>query len=205
MVALATATCQILASERLQQVCQCKQAPAASPAAYTVPDMLDVAFISGLRCEQVAEGTFETSSTPCTPCLASLTTCATSTKSICNVLAHALTVDGVLYMHMPGVDTSMDVECTTVDGVANIARFKGPFDWTKQLHKLNMEYFGNRSFRPQQEAIINASVSGDDVFVLKPTGERVWCLYRGPEGQGTDAQRPCTWIMRYLLLVLMSP
>ncbi len=115
--------------------------------------------------------------------------------SIFGVLAHVLAVDSVLCSHIPGVDTSMDMECTTVDGIANIARFKGPFDWTKRLHHLNMEFFGNRSFRPQQEAIINASVSGEDVFVLKPTGELVRCLYRGHDGQVVEAQRPFICIM----------
>jgi len=44
------------------------------------------------------------------------------------------------------------------------------FPWTKELEAKNRSKFGNRSFRPNQREIINATMSGNDVFVLMPTG-----------------------------------
>lgn len=38
------------------------------------------------------------------------------------------------------------------------------------LHKANKAIFGNDSFRPQQEDIIEAIVRNEDVFVIMPTG-----------------------------------
>jgi superfamily II DNA helicase RecQ len=55
------------------------------------------------------------------------------------------------------------------DGAA-VARFRrSDFSWSARLRELNRDYFGNDSFRAPQEAIINATLSGEDVFVLMPS------------------------------------
>ncbi|KAG6487583.1 hypothetical protein ZIOFF_056171 [Zingiber officinale] len=44
------------------------------------------------------------------------------------------------------------------------------FPWTKKLEANNRKMFGNHSFHPNQREVINATISGCDVFVLMPTG-----------------------------------
>ncbi|KAH9325911.1 hypothetical protein KI387_006089, partial [Taxus chinensis] len=44
------------------------------------------------------------------------------------------------------------------------------FPWTREIEVNNRKVFGNHSFRPNQREVINATMSGHDVFVLMPTG-----------------------------------
>lgn len=44
------------------------------------------------------------------------------------------------------------------------------FSWNKDIEEINTEVFKNPSFRPNQRAIINATLSGKDLFALMPTG-----------------------------------
>ncbi|KAG6472532.1 hypothetical protein ZIOFF_069998 [Zingiber officinale] len=44
------------------------------------------------------------------------------------------------------------------------------FPWTKKFEANNRKVFSNHSFRPNQRDVINATMSGCDVFVLMPTG-----------------------------------
>ncbi len=64
---------------------------------------------------------------------------------------------------------------------------RNDFPWSADLAQANRDYFGNSSFRPNQREAINATLSGNDCFVLMPTGGgapwragRRWCLGQCP-------------------------
>eukprot|EP01053_Blabericola_migrator_P000798 Blabericola_migrator_1__797@NODE_119_length_13646_cov_70_025112_g107_i0_p3_GENE_NODE_119_length_13646_cov_70_025112_g107_i0NODE_119_length_13646_cov_70_025112_g107_i0_p3_ORF_typecomplete_len585_score133_97DEAD/PF00270_29/2_7e24DEAD/PF00270_29/1_2e02Helicase_C/PF00271_31/6_4e03Helicase_C/PF00271_31/4e03Helicase_C/PF00271_31/1_4e19Helicase_C/PF00271_31/1_5e04ResIII/PF04851_15/8_7e03ResIII/PF04851_15/2_8e06_NODE_119_length_13646_cov_70_025112_g107_i0860210356 len=44
------------------------------------------------------------------------------------------------------------------------------FSWKQSMDELNTRVFGNKSFLPLQAEVINAALSGKDVFVMLPTG-----------------------------------
>ena len=47
---------------------------------------------------------------------------------------------------------------------------RGTFEWSQRMRAANKRVFGNNKFRALQERVMNASISGKDVFVLMPTG-----------------------------------
>ncbi|GFP99215.1 ATP-dependent DNA helicase q-like 4a [Phtheirospermum japonicum] len=62
------------------------------------------------------------------------------------------------------------IDINYIDGSSDQKWSSREFAWTKQLEVNNKKVFGNHSFRPNQREVINATMSGHDVFVLMPTG-----------------------------------
>ncbi|KAI3515692.1 hypothetical protein L1887_14595 [Cichorium endivia] len=65
-----------------------------------------------------------------------------------------------------------NVKVNYIDGSDDKKWSKKDFPWTKKLETNNKKVFGNHSFRPNQREVINATMSGNDVFVLMLEVER---------------------------------
>ena len=54
--------------------------------------------------------------------------------------------------------------------LASLEEWSKKFEWDSDVDKCNLHIFGYKKFRPNQREIINANLSGRDIFVCMPTG-----------------------------------
>ncbi|QDZ20832.1 Q-like ATP-dependent DNA helicase [Chloropicon primus] len=89
--------------------------------------------------------------------------------------------DGVYTANKPDIPKARGyINTALIDGSSDPKWTRSDFPWSTQLQDFNRDYFGYSSFRRDQKEIMNATLSGNDVFALMPTGGGKSLCYQLP-------------------------